>query len=146
MSRWVGLFLNQLLIESLNYALEDVTRFYDLKSVNNKDGRPVEINLRKNDQIFSELVLFTDSLYPEIRQGLDLDFKAKPYEQLGIVLDIRTEKPHRNVARQWFSKEGVLAFLPKFEENLCSVVFRFLRRQELLLKNYSHCRAIRFSK
>ncbi len=33
------------LIESLNYALEDVTRFYGLKSVNNKDGRIVEIKL-----------------------------------------------------------------------------------------------------
>ncbi len=125
------------LIESLNYALEDVTRFYGLKSVNNKDRRNVEIKLANNDQIFSKLVLFTDSLYPEIRQGLDLDFKAKPYEQLGIVLDIRTEKPHRNVARQWFSKEGVLAFLPKFEENLCSVVFSVSEARGLEVKNYS---------
>ena len=111
------------LIDSFNYVVENVTRFYDLKSVNSPDGMPIEINLGNGDKLFAELVLFTDSLYPEIRQGLGLDFKAKSYEQIGIVLDIKTEKPHQNVARQWFLKEGVLAFLPKFEENLCSVVF-----------------------
>lgn len=111
------------LVDSLNLCVEDVTRFYDLESIINTDGRLVEINLANNDQIFTEMVLFTDSLYPEIRQDLGLDFKAKSYNQLGIVLDIKTEKPHQNVARQWFSREGVLAFLPKFEEDLCSVVF-----------------------
>ena len=125
------------LVGSLNYCVEDVTRFHDLKSVNNTDGRLVEVNLENSDQIFAELVLFTDSLYPEIRQRLGLDFKAKSYGQLGVVLDIKTEKPHQNVARQWFSKEGVLAFLPKFEENLCSVVFSVSQAKGVDVKKHS---------
>ena len=125
------------LIDSFNYVMENVPRFYDLKSVISPDGMPVEINLGNGDQLFTELVLFTDSLYPEIRQGLDLDFKAKSYDQIGIVLDIKTEKPHQNVARQWFLKEGVLAFLPKFEENLCSVVFSVSKAIAVDVKKYS---------
>ena len=125
------------LIDSLNYLVEDVTRIYDLKSVNSSDGEAVEINLGNGDQVFAELVLFTDSSYSEIRQGLGLDFKAKAYDQLGIVLDIKTEKPHQNVARQWFSKEGVLAFLPKLEGNLCSVVFSVPKAIGVDVKQYS---------
>ena len=125
------------LIDSFSYVVENVPRFYDLKGVNSSDGMPIEINLGNGDQLFAELVLFTDSLYPEIRQGLGLDFKAKSYDQIGIVLDIKTEKPHQNVARQWFLKEGVLAFLPKFEENLCSVVFSVADAIAVDVKKYS---------
>ena len=90
----------------------------------------------KGNKAFAELVLFTDSLYPEIRQGLGLDFKAKSYDQTGIVLDIKTEKPHLNVARQWFLKEGVLAFLPKFEESILCCFFSS-RRTAVAVKKYS---------
>jgi ubiquinone biosynthesis UbiH/UbiF/VisC/COQ6 family hydroxylase len=31
---------------------------------------------------------------------------------MGVVANLATEKPHRNVARQWFSNTGVLAYLP----------------------------------
>ena len=132
---WV--VVESVLVDTLNYLVEDVTRFYDLKSVNNPNEGPVEINLGNGNKAFGELVLFTDSLYPEIRQGLGLDFKAKSYDQTGIVLDIKTEKPHQNVARQWFLKEGVLAFLPKFEENLCSVVFSVPDATAVAVKKYS---------
>ena len=50
------------LVDTLNYLVEDVTRFYDLKSVNNPDEGPVEINLGNGNKAFGELVLFTDCL------------------------------------------------------------------------------------
>ena len=124
------------LIDTINSRVEDVARFYDLQSINDKQGTPITAKLANSEELESELILFTDSSFPEIRQGLNLDFKPKPYEQLGIVLDIKTEKSHGNVARQWFSKEGILAFLPKFDKDNSSVVFSVPRAQGNAVLSY----------
>jgi ubiquinone biosynthesis UbiH/UbiF/VisC/COQ6 family hydroxylase len=42
--------------------------------------------------------------------GICVDFH--PYEQMGVVANFATGKPHRNVASQWFRSDGVLAWLP----------------------------------
>ncbi len=42
--------------------------------------------------------------------GIGVDFHA--YEQMGVVANFATAKPHRQVARQWFRHDGVLAWLP----------------------------------
>jgi 2-octaprenylphenol hydroxylase len=45
------------------------------------------------------------------------------YDQKGIVTTIETEKPHGNIARQWFTDSGILAFLPLADDHLCSIVY-----------------------
>ena len=46
------------------------------------------------------------------RAGLGVEFSSTPYAQSAIATRLRCELPHGQVARQWFTPEGVLAFLP----------------------------------
>lgn len=46
------------------------------------------------------------------RTEFGVDFDVTPYGQHAIATRIRCEHPHGQVARQWFSAQGILAFLP----------------------------------
>ena len=46
------------------------------------------------------------------RQEFGVDFQVTPYAQHAIATRLRCERPHGQVARQWFLPGGVLAFLP----------------------------------
>lgn len=38
--------------------------------------------------------------------------RTRDYEQMGVVANFMTEMPPRNIARQWFRPDGILAWLP----------------------------------
>lgn len=46
------------------------------------------------------------------RAELGVDYDVAPYHQHAIATRITTEKPHGQVARQWFAAGEILAFLP----------------------------------
>ena len=46
------------------------------------------------------------------RAELGVEFASTPYPQSAIATRLRCELPHGAVARQWFTPEGILAFLP----------------------------------
>lgn len=46
------------------------------------------------------------------RSEFGVDFDVTPYAQNAIATRLRCEFPHGQVARQWFSAQGILAFLP----------------------------------
>ena len=46
------------------------------------------------------------------RAEMGVDFDVTPYGQHAIATRLRCELPHDQVARQWFSSQGILAFLP----------------------------------
>lgn len=46
------------------------------------------------------------------RAEFGVDFAVTPYAQHAIATRLRCEQPHAQTARQWFSPDGILAFLP----------------------------------
>lgn len=52
------------------------------------------------------------------------------YKQTALVATVAIQQPHNNIARQWFTNNGILAFLPLAEPNLCSIVWS---------TNHAHC-------
>ncbi|MDO8959294.1 MAG: UbiH/UbiF family hydroxylase [Rhodocyclaceae bacterium] len=52
--------------------------------------------------------------------GITVDFQ--PYDQLGVVANFATARPHRGTAWQWFRADGVLAWLP-LPGNMISMVW-----------------------
>ncbi len=70
----------------------------------------------------SRLLIAADGVNSWVRQQLDIPVTEKPYQQTAIVANFMTEKPHGNIARQWFRQEvaaaqdadrcGILAWLP----------------------------------
>lgn len=78
----------------------------------------------ENQQIlFSKLVVAADGANSWLRQLVRIPLMSWDYEHSAIVATVRTELPHGNVARQIFTADGPIAFLPLWEENLCSIVW-----------------------
>jgi ubiquinone biosynthesis UbiH/UbiF/VisC/COQ6 family hydroxylase len=68
-----------------------------------EDGAPVE----------AQLVLGADGRESWVRGQCDIGIDYRSYHQRAIVANFACEKPHHNVARQWFTcKDGIIALLP----------------------------------
>ena len=51
------------------------------------------------------------------RAELGVDFEVTPYDQHALAARLHCERPHAQVARQWFANGEILAFLPMGGEN-----------------------------
>lgn len=85
----------------------------ELQSVST--GQPVSIT--------SKLVVGADGANSWLRKQADIQLTSWDYGHHALVATIETDLPHDNTARQIFSPEGILAFLPLNEPNLCSIVW-----------------------
>ena len=56
------------------------------------------------------------------RRQTGLGVTTSDYRQMGVVANFAVEKPHGNIARQWFREDGILAWLP-LPENRISIVW-----------------------
>ncbi|GEA10641.1 FAD-dependent monooxygenase [Alteromonas sp. KUL49] len=59
--------------------------------------------------------------YVRKQAGFPLTFKG--YDHVAIVANVRTSRPHENVARQAFTPTGPLALLPMSDPHVCSIVW-----------------------
>lgn len=86
------------------------------------DDSGAELKLGDGTRLRSRLVVAADGANSWVRRklGIEADFTA--YEELGVVANFRCEKPHRNVAFQWFREGAVLAWLP-LPEGRISIVW-----------------------
>lgn len=85
------------------------------------------LTLANQQAIEGDLLLAADGANSWMRQQLNISVRQKPYHQTAIVANFETEKPHNNIARQWFMQDanghsGVLAWLP-LPDNKISIVW-----------------------
>lgn len=73
-------------------------------------------------EIHSQLLVGADGARSWVRQQAGFEESPRPYGQSGVVANFATQKPHGNVARQWFREDGILAFLP-LPGNMISIVW-----------------------
>lgn len=71
-----------------------------------------EVQLEDGRQIDAALVVGADGVNSWVRQQAGIEVTRHPYQQVGVVANFNTSLPHRNVAHQWFRRDGVLALLP----------------------------------
>jgi len=62
--------------------------------------------------IAAKLVVGADGAHSFVRRAAGITARERDYEQAALVANFRCEKPHRNVACQWFQGGPVLALLP----------------------------------
>ena len=60
----------------------------------------------------ARLVVGADGRDSWVRRTAGLSAVNTPYGEKGVVANLETEWPHRNIAHQWFREDGVLAYLP----------------------------------
>jgi ubiquinone biosynthesis UbiH/UbiF/VisC/COQ6 family hydroxylase len=105
---------------NLNNALDAALRF--AQNVNIVTGRAnylcnggdeATVELEDGGRIAAQLVLGADGRESWVRGQCDIGVDYRAYHQRGIVTNFSCEKPHHNVAHQWFTcKDGIVALLP----------------------------------
>jgi len=91
-------------------------------TVLNSTPKQAILQLDNQQVIESTLLIAADGANSWVRQQLGIAVEQKNYNQTAIVANFITEKPHNNIARQWFRQErassdagwhcGILAWLP----------------------------------
>ena len=70
------------------------------------------LRLADGRSLSAPLLVGADGRDSWVRQSAGLASTHTPYGEKGVVANFATQKPHRNVAYQWFRDDGVLAYLP----------------------------------
>jgi ubiquinone biosynthesis UbiH/UbiF/VisC/COQ6 family hydroxylase len=103
------------LVVALNRVLaeNDVVIKYSttLDSMTVNGSRRV-LALTDGTSLEADLVVAADGRQSAVRKLAGIDAHVKDYASVGIVANFTCEIPHANIARQWFTPDGVLAYLP----------------------------------
>jgi len=81
----------------------------------------VELQLDLARSIRAKLVVGADGAESWVRSAAGIDARSESYDQLGVVANFACVRSHRNVAFQWFRRDGILAFLPLPERRVSMV-------------------------
>lgn len=95
------------------------------------------LTLSSGKNITAKLVVGADGANSTLRKQVDIPLMHWDYNHHALVATVKTELAHENCARQVFTGEGPLAFLPLFEKNLCSIVWSVPPEKALFLKDLS---------
>ncbi len=77
------------------------------------DAERATVELEDGARVESQLVVGADGRQSWVRGQCDIGIDYRSYHQRGVVTNFYCEKPHHNVARQWFTgKDGIVALLP----------------------------------
>jgi len=91
----------------------------------------VILTLADGTQITANLMVAADGGNSWVRDQAGLSQQKTIYAQVGVVANFEVELSHRNVARQWFLEDGILAWLP-LPGNRISMVFSSKHSQDLM--------------
>ena len=119
------------LVELL-HTKSDVTLHWDtpLVAINKvDDGYVIDT---QEGKWHTTLLVGADGGRSQVRKMANLSAVRWSYDQQGVVACIETENSHGGVARQWFTSDGILAFLPLADRHLCSVVLSCENAQAIL--------------
>ena len=81
------------------------------------------ITLDDGRMLTARLVVGADGADSWLRRYANIPLTFRDYQQHALVATVRTEKPHGGIARQAFHGDGILAFLPLYQPDLCSIVW-----------------------
>lgn len=101
------------------------------------------LTLLSGKTLTSKLVVGADGANSWLRKKSTIPLTSWDYKQHALVATVKTDLPHEHCARQIFTPDGPLAFLPLFEKNLCSIVWSVSPEKAEQLKNLT---AIEFNK
>ena len=71
----------------------------------------------KNEKISSDMIIAADGKNSAVRKILGTNVFKKHYKEKALVMNFYHEKPHKNIAYEFFFKTGPLAILPMQKNN-----------------------------
>ncbi|ROT45863.1 FAD-dependent monooxygenase [Pusillimonas sp. NJUB218] len=70
------------------------------------------VSLASGKSISAPLVIGAEGGQSVVRQAAGIAHHSKPYGYAGVVTHLRVDRPHQGTAFQWFTSDGIIAFLP----------------------------------
>lgn len=83
--------------------------------------REAVLELADRRVLSAKLIVAADGADSWTRDAAGIAVDFLPYDQMGVVANLSAERPHRNVAWQWFRPDGVLAYLPLPDDRISIV-------------------------
>ena len=118
-NRVIQLALLEAIFDSDNIQLLSPARASSLQS-----GEAGSLLLLEDGRALSaKLVVAADGAHSWVRRQADIPLTSWDYGHHALVATVRCAEPHEAVARQIFTPEGPLAFLPLWQPDLCSIVW-----------------------
>ncbi len=87
------------------------------------EGQGFVVSLDDGTRIQATLIVGADGGNSRVRELCNIRTVQWSYQQTALVATVETELAHEHIARQCFTKDGPLAFLPLADEHLCSIVW-----------------------
>lgn len=81
------------------------------------------VTLEDNRLLMAKLLVGADGANSWLRQQVNIPLNFRDYGHSALVCNVKTELAHEACARQIFSADSILAFLPMHEPHLCSIVW-----------------------
>lgn len=81
----------------------------------------VDVQLTDGRILQTALVVGADGVNSWVRQQAGIDVIRHSYQQIGLVANFNVERSHRNIAYQWFRRDGILALLPLADQQVSMV-------------------------
>jgi ubiquinone biosynthesis UbiH/UbiF/VisC/COQ6 family hydroxylase len=78
----------------------------------NINDEAAHLKLKDGREIKTRLIVGADGRDSWVRKQTIMPEVPTPYHQHGVVANFNTAKAHRGIAYQWFTPEGILAYLP----------------------------------
>jgi 2-polyprenylphenol 6-hydroxylase len=97
----------------------------------------VHLHLSDGTELQAALIVGADGLNSWVREQAGIETKRQPYDQTGVVANFEAELHHRNIAYQWFRRDGILALLP-LPDTMVSMVWSANEEQARKLLESSH--------
>lgn len=118
-NRVIQLALLEAILDGDNIQLLSPARASSLQS-----GEAGSLLLLEDGRALSaKLVVAADGAHSWVRRQADIPLTSWDYGHHALVATVCCAEPHEAVARQIFTPEGPLAFLPLWQPDLCSIVW-----------------------
>ncbi|NOI73519.1 FAD-dependent 2-octaprenylphenol hydroxylase [Vibrio owensii] len=118
--------------------LDNVTLFMPARCATLAVGEQESwLTLDNGQAMTAKLVVGADGANSWLRNQMDIPLTHWDYGHSALVANVKTADPHNSVARQIFTPQGPLAFLPMSDPHMCSIVWSTEpnRAEQLLAMN-----------
>lgn len=140
--------VQQALLTTLENSPVDIRLDAVIQQVSDSD-QGVMLQCTDGSIYFTQWLVAADGAHSWLREQYRIPMAQWNYEQSALVATVKTEYPHEQSARQVFTPQGPLAFLPLPEPNLCSIVWTLpsltaLHHLELAVEQFEHLLTVAF--
>ncbi|MGX3021863.1 FAD-dependent monooxygenase [Ursidibacter sp. B-7004-1] len=81
------------------------------------------LTLENGEMLATKLVVGADGANSWVRKQANIPLVSQDYQHTALVCNVKTAESHQQTARQIFSPESILAFLPLNDPHHCSIVW-----------------------